>query len=79
MIQFEKDLFIKMEGAKNLGIYNLLVTKRDMHLYCVGIKPNRNFKFNDVKKYFGLKGDKFKVNSIIKDMVNRALLGEYDK
>lgn len=75
--QFEIDLKKPMQGAKSLGIYNLLVTKRDMHLYCVGIIPNRNFKFNTVKKYFGLKGDKFKVNESIKDMVNRAMLGEY--
>lgn len=73
--QFEIDL--KQIGNKtNLGIYNLLTTKRDMHLYCVGIKPNRNFKITDVKKYFGLKGNKFEVNAQIINLVNRWKCGE---
>ena len=76
--QFDTDLKKPMQGADNLGIYNLLVTKRDMHLYCIGIKPNKNFKINDVKKYFGLKGNKFDVDKKIREMVNRAMLGEYD-
>lgn len=76
--QFEIDL--KQIGNKtNLGIYNLLTTKRDMHLYCVGIKPNRNFKITDVKKYFGLKGNKFEVNAQIINLVNRWKCGEIVK
>lgn len=78
MTQFKQDLKQPMQGAQSKGIYNLLITKRDMHLYCVGLKPHRNWRFNDVKKYFGLKGDKHKVNSAIKDMVNRAMIGEYE-
>jgi len=73
MTQYEIDLGKPMNGAQSLGVYNLLVTKRDMHLYCVGLKPNRQFKFNEVKKYFGLKGDKFKVSAAIRDMVNRLM------
>jgi hypothetical protein len=72
--QFETDLETPMNiqgGQSSLGYYNLVVTKRDMHLYCVGLKPNRNFKLNDVKKYFGLKGDKHQVNKGIIDIINR--------
>ena len=78
--QFQIDLntTINIQGSEStLAFYNLVTTKRDMHLYCVGIKPNRNFKFNEIKRYFGLKGDKFKVNNSIRDMVNRYQLGEY--
>ncbi len=78
--QFQTDLksTMNIQGSEStLAYYNLVTTKRDMHLYCVGMKPNRNFKFNLVKKYFGLKGDKFKVLQSIKEMVNRYQLGEY--
>jgi len=81
MTQFEIDLKKPMNiqgNNSNLAYYNLVTTKRDMHLYCVGITPNRNFKINIVKKYFGLKGDKFKVNEGIINMLNRYKLGEYD-
>lgn len=73
--QFQTDLQDNSTNT-NKGIYNLLITKRDMHLYCVGIKPNKDFKFNEVKKYFGLKGDKFEVNTKIIDLVNRWKAGE---
>ena len=78
--QFEKDLNVFMDiqaNSSTLAYYNLVTTKRDMHLYCVGIKPNKNFKFTDVKKYFGLKGTKFEVNTQIREMVSRYKLGEY--
>lgn len=80
MTQFEIDLNTTMniQGSNStLAYYNLVTTKRDIHLYCVGIKPNRNFKFNEVKKYFGLKGNKFEVNTQLREMVNRYQLGEY--
>lgn len=72
MTQFEQDLNEPMQGAQSKGIYNLLVSKRDLSLYCVGLKPHRNWKFNDVKKYFGLTGDKHKVSEALKEMVNKA-------
>ena len=78
MTQFEKDLRKPMAGAKSLGIYNLLITKRDTHLYCVGVKPNKAFKISNVKKYFGIKGNKFNIDTQLRRMANRELLGEYD-
>ena len=43
----------------NLGVYNMLVSKRDLHLWCkMGMKPNRSWNVTAVKKYFGLKGNK---------------------
>ena len=69
MTQYQIDLSKPIQGTQSLGVYNLIITKRDMHLYCVGLKPSRNWKFNDVKKYFGLKGDKFVVNQAIRGML----------
>ena len=43
-------------GTMPLGYYNLIVSIRDCGLYAVGIKPHRNWKITDVKRYFGLTG-----------------------
>lgn len=44
-------------SASSRGYYNLIVSIRDMRLYKVGIKPHRNWKVTDVKKYFGISGN----------------------
>ena len=42
----------------NRGEYNLIVTMRDLQLYVkVNMKPHRNWRVSDVKKYFALKGN----------------------
>ena len=56
--QFFKDLENRNGHAVNKGLYNLMITKRDLMLYSKGIKPHRRWKITDVKKYFGLKGNK---------------------
>ena len=39
------------------AIYNLIVSKRDLTLYCNhGVIPTRSWKVTNVKKYFGIKG-----------------------
>jgi len=38
------------------GMWNLILSKRDCSLYSKGIKPHRNWKITDVKRYFGIKG-----------------------
>jgi len=38
------------------GIYNLIVSKRDLGLWKVGMKPHRGWRVTDVKKYFGFTG-----------------------
>ncbi len=41
------------------AIWNLILTKRDLSLYCTGsrpIKPHRHWRVGPVKKYFGIKG-----------------------
>ena len=42
----------------NLGMYNLICSKRDLQLYCKGIKPHRNWKISSVKEYFGMNGNR---------------------
>ena len=51
--QFLKDLNNSKTGV-NMGIYNLICSKRDLTLFCKGIKPHRNWKLKNVKEYFGL-------------------------
>ena len=42
----------------NRGRWNLITSIRDLQHYTNGIKPHRNWKIGQVKKYFGIKGNK---------------------
>jgi hypothetical protein len=42
------------------GMYNLIVSIRDVKLFTIGMKPHRNWTLKDVKFYFGLVGGKGK-------------------
>lgn len=62
--QFEKDLEVVMnvnDGVLSKGIWNLIVSIRDMKLFCKGIKAHRNWRMGDVKLYFGVTGGKEKI------------------
>ena len=57
---FEKDWnrpIMINQVKSNKGYYNLVVTLRDLKLHSKGIKPHRNWRISDVKKYFGIKGN----------------------
>jgi len=73
MTQFEKDLEkdLNINGkASSKGMWNLIVSRRDLGLWSrIGMKPNRHWKVTDVKKYFGLKGNKEKIYEDICKMV----------
>jgi hypothetical protein len=72
MTQFEQDLEqdLSVNGkASSKGMWNLIVSKRDLGLWKIGMKPNRHWKVTDVKKYFGLKGNKEKIYEDICKMV----------
>jgi hypothetical protein len=43
------------------GVWNLLVSIRDVSLFTKGIKPHRMWRLKDVKDYFGVTGGKEKV------------------
>ena len=59
-------------------LYNLMVTKRDVNLYLVGLKPHRGWKIGDVKAYFGLKGGKQKVADAINAM-HSEFMGRFNE
>jgi hypothetical protein len=72
--QFYKDLASNKTMEVNgkpmfMAEYNMIISKRDFGLFAIGLKPNRHWKFNDTKKYFGLKGNAASVSEQIKEMV----------
>ena len=61
--QFQADLTTPlMVNDNNLGkgLYNLIISIRDVSLFIKGIKPHRYWKLKDVKAYYGLVGGKEK-------------------
>jgi hypothetical protein len=68
--QFKADLEKQIrvnDGYMSVGVYNLLVSIRDVKLYRIGLKPHRHWKISQVKTYFGIKGNK----DTILDELNR--------
>lgn len=62
------------EKEQHTALYNLVISRRDMKLYCsVDMKPHRHWKIGDVKKYFGLKGRKEAVRDKIITMCDEFL------
>jgi len=57
-------------GTMPLGYWNLIISIRDCKLYSKGIKPHRNFKITNVKKYFGLIGDASKLVVQLEEIKN---------
>lgn len=57
-------------GTMPLGYWNLIISIRDCKLYSKGIKPHRNWKITNVKKYFGLTGDASKLVVQLEDIKN---------
>ena len=71
--QFGKDLSNPMyinNGPSSRGYYNLIVSIRDLRLYNAGIKPHRNWKVTDVKRYFGINGNTATVLSKLEEIKN---------
>lgn len=70
---FAQDLSKPMNingSTSSRGYYNLVVSIRDVRLYKVGIKPHRNWKVTDVKKYFGISGNTDTVLSKLEEIKN---------
>ena len=68
--QFLKDL----DGNQNIALFNLATSLGAVKLWTKGIKPNKHWRFNQVKKYFGMNGNAEKflgkletLNNIIKE------------
>ena len=74
MTRFEKDLSKKISingRASSRGVYNLMVSRRDLSLWRNGMKPHRNWKVGDCKRYFGIKGNREKIYKDICEMVEK--------
>jgi hypothetical protein len=51
--------YVNVNGRQmSLYFYNLVVSRKDLKLWKLGIKPFTNWNVTGVKKYFGLKGNK---------------------
>lgn len=61
--QFYHDL--QDTNAVNRGMYNLVISIHDVALYTKGMKRNNLWSFNNVKKYFGVKGN---AESVLKQL-----------
>ena len=68
--QFMKDL----DGNQRIALFNLATSLGAVKLWTKGIKPNRHWRFNQVKEYFGMNGNAEKflgkletLNNIIKE------------
>ena len=71
--QFLIDLQIPLkvnDGIMSRGTWNLITSKRDLSLYCKGIKIHGRWQITPVKKYFGLKGKKESCLTQIEELLN---------
>lgn len=68
---FKSGKTIDVNGKKvNFALYNAIISKRDLGLWKVGMKPHRHWKVTDVKKFFGFTGnDKEKLCNDISNLV----------
>ena len=75
--QFMFDLTTIDNGNRNynMGAWNLICSIRDLKLFCKGIKPHRHWKFNLVKKYFGMTGNKETMLAKL-ELLNETLNGK---
>jgi hypothetical protein len=48
-------------GQMEMGVWNLILSIRDVSLFSKGIKPHRMWRLKDVKWYFGVTGGTDKV------------------
>ena len=59
LYHLQSDEYIDLNGKPiHQAVWNLILSKRDLGLWKVGMKPHRAWYVSDVKKYFGLKGNK---------------------
>jgi len=71
---FADSRMIDVNGAPlPMQAWNLACTRRDLSLFCKGIKITRGWRLKDVKAYYGLSGGKDKCLAQIE-----ALIAYYD-
>jgi hypothetical protein len=77
MTRFEQDKetifrYIDSKGSRPMSraYWNLVVSIRDVGLFCEGIAPNRHWRLKHVKEYFGVKGGKQKIYDQLNEMLD---------
>jgi hypothetical protein len=70
--KFLQDLENPNNNGVNRGLFNLIVSIRDLKLYSKGMKPHRGWKVTSVKKYFGIKGNTIQVLNNL-EYINKML------
>ena len=67
---FTDDRMIAMNGSPMpMQAFNLACSRRDLSLFCRGIKITRGWRLKDVKAYYGLSGGKEKCLAQIESLM----------
>ena len=66
---------IELEETPHIAKWNLITSIGALKLWNKGIKPNRHWKVSQVKKYFGINGNK-KVLLAKLETLNKIIKGE---
>ena len=72
--QFYRDLIDESKtlnvnnGTMPLGYWNLILSIHEVGIYAIGMKPHRNWKITDVKRYFGVKGDAKQIKTQLEEI-----------
>ena len=69
--QFMKDL----QDNQQMAMWNLITSLGAVKLWTKGIKPSRNWRFNQVKEYFGMNGNAENFLSKL-ETLNNVIKGE---
>jgi len=79
---FEKDWAkpLMINGKQsNRGYYNLCCLVCELSIYVhTGMKPNAHWKIGDVKKYFGIKGNKHDILKRLKEFKDGIITLDID-
>lgn len=79
---FVKDMHVMLDvNGKQLpsGIFSLLQSKREVGLFCKGIKPNAEWRLKDTKEYYGITGNKHTVLKKINEIYDYFMDDEVKK
>ena len=75
-----ENFFLSVENYTNfngkpmaIAYYNVCIESRNLKLWEAGMKPTRNWYVSDIKKYYGIKGNKAKLVSQI-EFIRETLL-----
>ena len=74
-ISEDSRFLIELDETPHIAKWNLITSIGALKLWNKGIKPNRHWKISQVKKYFGINGNK-KVLLAKLETLNKIIKGE---